>query len=106
MTRSALSLALSNGVGGALGFAVVGVAPDNVPLNGGTLYVKAPFTLLFFTALSGAVGQPGIGAATFQVQIPPYPILVGFPLWAQGFVVDAAAPQGYAFSRGLELRIG
>ena len=101
-----MSLVLSDGVGGGLGITVVGTAPDAAPVNGGTLFVKQPFALLYFTTLPGAVGQPGVGATVSSIVIPNLSILVGFPLWAQGVVFDPAAPQGYAFSRGLEVRIG
>lgn len=48
----------------------------------------------------------GAGAFTQNLRIPNRPNLLGLAYYLQGFVRDASAPNGFAFSNGLTLLVG
>ncbi len=80
--------------GGALLFSG---ARAQTPALGGTLLVDVtnPFVL--------PLQLDGNGDGSVAVQIPPTPLVIGLGATSQAIVYEAALPQQYAFSNGLEL---
>ncbi|HEX5054544.1 MAG TPA: hypothetical protein VFZ65_22395 [Planctomycetota bacterium] len=85
---------LSSAAEASLGVLALGFSALNQPLFGGTL-IPSPDVLLGFAT-------DGIGTASFELQWPgPQP---GLQLWAQGWVLDATAPQGFSATNGVRMR--
>ncbi len=89
-TRWRLSSAAEN----TLAVFAAGGARVDAPLFGGTLVPSPDVTLVWIT--------DGAGTASVELAWPgPLP---GLSLWAQGWVFDATAPQGFTASNGVWLR--
>lgn len=85
----------SSGTNGAGAVLLAGLASASTPILGGTLLVNS------------IIGEAHSLAAPFgdsSFTLPNDPNLVGSPIFFQTAQIDAAAPQGIAFSRGLEVR--
>ncbi len=93
---------LTNALGGAAAVFVIGGAPANVPLFGGSLLVEPTFAVDFTT--SGAPGAPGAGTWTLPWTLPLG--LAGLSIYHQIGVLDAGAPQGVAATGGLYVLVG
>jgi subtilisin-like proprotein convertase family protein len=76
---------------------LVGSHPAALPGKGGTLLVEA--------ALQIPLALPA-GGASLSAMLPTDTTLCGTHLYLQSLQADAAAPQGVAFSAGLDLRFG
>ncbi len=91
-------------LGGSFGFWMAGVAPANIPLYGGSLWVAPSGTIQsFFTG--GALGAPGAGSYSLPLQLNN-PALVGVSIYFQAGCFDPAAPQSIALTNGLRITIG
>ena len=86
---------LGNSGAATASFLLIGFQPSSVPLFGGTLLVVP-------TAVKSAL----IGWPTTTISIPNWPSLVGSSIYLQAVELDAGASNGFAFSRGLEMRVG
>ena len=73
---------------------LLGLAPDSTPQFGGTVLVQ-PIILEGFV-IGPAGGQVGI-------PVPNDPAAVGASVYCQSVQLDAGAPQGLAFTGGLEI---
>ena len=80
-----------------IGILVLGVAPQSLPVRGGTLLV-VPLMLLPI-ALSP-------GSTSFAQSLPPDELLAGATVYLQVLELDAAAPRGVSFTPGLALTPG
>lgn len=100
----AISMEVTNGLGGAPGAFLLGTQKTFAPVMGGTLLVvpivHAPVTL------SGTSGSPGSGTGSLPLSIPNSPALVGMSLNVQAIFFDAGAVFGLSMSTGLEVWIG
>jgi hypothetical protein len=93
---------VTGGLGGAPAVLLVGTAPLDIPLFGGSLLVS-PITAIAFT-LGGPAGVAGAGKATFPWFVGP--ALAGGTLYKQVGVLDLQAPQSIAISNGLRITVG
>lgn len=100
--NSSWALWLGNGVGGGIGVIPIGFAGlPGVPALGGLIYVDPnALGLIPLVLLGGSAGLPGAGQAQTTLALPPTPSLAGIQLFAQGLILDAAAPGGFAMSNG------
>jgi hypothetical protein len=94
---------LQNGRGGANAFLMVGITQAAIPTLGGTLLITPANSVRFATTLTGAPGVAGAGSRHFP--IPVLASLVGVELFAQFFVQDPGAVQGWAFSEGVRFHV-
>ncbi|HEX6883546.1 MAG TPA: hypothetical protein VF530_09205 [Planctomycetota bacterium] len=94
---------LRNARGGSTGFLIVGFAPASNPVLGGTVLVSPQNAFIVPIALGGASGVAGEGT----LDIPPQfsPALIGIDFFAQFFVHDPLAAQGWSFSNGVTFRV-
>jgi len=99
-----LQVEVAKGLGGAPAQLAIGSLPLSMPFLGGTLLVQ-PLTT-FSATLSGPIGVPGGGAASFAFTIPGGASSVGTLLYAQAFVLDSGGPALGALSRGLSIVLG
>ncbi len=90
-------------LGGAPGVLVLGTTTAALPVLGGTLLVSPAMALNLL--VSGPAGQPGAGALSVTAPLPPT-LMPGARVFAQAVFFDPAAPSGFSFSGGLEIRIG
>jgi hypothetical protein len=90
-------LVVKNGRPGAGAIVGLGTQSLSLPVFGGTL--------LILPTLTTSVQLDAFGQAVLPFPLAPNPALVGLQLFAQAFVSDAAAPQGFAMSRGLAIQI-
>ncbi|MBM4060166.1 MAG: hypothetical protein FJ265_03580 [Planctomycetes bacterium] len=99
-------LDVQNGIGGALGFLVMGFAGGSAPLGCGTIYLAPPAVTV--TLPLGGTGPCG-GAAGIPFPLPANPGLSGIDLFVQFVGLD---PNGcwrtspFTLSNGLHVRIG
>jgi hypothetical protein len=84
------------GLPGALAFAA---APASLPLFGGTLLVDLAAPTIFPVLANGA------GVAQKSIAIPALPSIAGVHAFFQFGFLDSAAPQGFALSSGLDVRV-
>ncbi len=89
-----LALQLSSAAAGAPTWLVVGLSPLGVPFKGGTLWAQPDAFFGAFTTTSG--GTLSLGA-TWPAGLP-----AGTSFWSQCWWPDAAAPQGWSASTGLQ----
>ena len=91
---------VANSLGAAtVGGLFVGFGRASVPTPfGGTLLTTGDIVL--------GLQFPNEFEARRDIPLPADPQLCGSRLWAQGFVVDAGASQGIAFTQGLEATLG
>jgi hypothetical protein len=90
-------LVVKNGRPGAGAIVGLGTQSLSLPVFGGTL--------LILPTLTTSVQLDAFGQTVLPFPLAPNPALVGLQLFAQAFVSDAAAPQGFAMSRGLAIQI-
>jgi hypothetical protein len=80
---------------GVLGF---GTGAASLPLFGGSLWITPPFATVTMLLTGPPAVWPwpngGGGYATFDLAIPPNPLLSGSSLFVQGAFVDGGAPGG------------
>jgi hypothetical protein len=104
--NDAFAYELQSGRGGAQAYLMISLAPHSQALLGGTLLVlPGPCCSAFYpVTLGGAAGAAGAGNLRFPL---PFPIdlAAGVNLYAQFFVQDPAAPQGWAFSDAVQFRV-
>lgn len=104
--NTAFGLELQNGRGGATAFLMISGGQNAQPAFGGTLLVVGdPCCSVFFpVALGGTLGVGGTGSAHFTL---PFDLgrAAGFTLYAQYFVQDSGAAQGWAMSEGLRIPV-
>jgi FG-GAP-like repeat len=96
------AIRISNALGGALALFAAGTAQANQPVLGGTLLV-VPDMIVPFT-LGGAPGLAGAGFLDVPWTIQPG--LAGFQAFEQVAIQDPGAPQGWAFTQGVQIVIG
>lgn len=102
--NSGWTINMSNALGGASGTLILGFGQAALPLKGGTLLVNISGpNFLIGLPMIGAPGVPGAGGLNLTLSIPDTPVAVGINFNAQLVVVDPAAPQGIAFSDGLDV---
>lgn len=84
----------------ALSYLLIGFAPSNLPIFGGTLLVDivGPSFILPLAA-------DGVGSLTVPLPIPSTPSPVGVVFDSQWISVNPSAPQGYGLSRGMAATI-
>jgi hypothetical protein len=94
--NSTVTLRMGNSSGVASGAVlVIGLSTTALPVLGGTLLVSPLITEgLPLPTPSGTIGIP----------YPNDPAMVSQPIYYQTAQIDAGAPQGVSFSRGLEVR--
>jgi len=102
---AAITLNISNAVGGASAALFVGLAKGALPFKGGTFHIGTLLLTVNFP-LGGAPGVAGAGALALPTALPALPALSGTSLYLQAAFTDAAAAQGVALTQGLELEIG
>jgi len=104
--NTAFALDITGGRGGASAFVMISGAQNAQPAFGGTLLVNGNpcCSASFPVALGGALGVGGAGSAHFAL---PFDIslIAGFTVYAQAFVSDSGAPQGWAMSEGLRIQV-
>lgn len=98
------SLYVSNALGGAVAFHVLGIAMASIPALGGTLLVGSPWMLLP-VVLGGASGASQVGSHSLPLGIPNNPTLSGASVFVQTLVVDPGAPAGVSMTNGLQVTI-
>jgi outer membrane protein assembly factor BamB len=94
LAGSALTLTLAEAAPLAPVVLVVGLSQQDLPFKGGTL-VPQP-TLMVGPLVTDAGGGVGL-ADTWPAGVPS-----GTALWIQAWITDAAGPQGFAASNGLQ----
>lgn len=97
-----VSVALSNGLGGAPSVTLIGVNETSLPVGGACTLLVAPPHLPLFIPLGGS--GPGAGSYTLPGFVP-----VGAPpgtIRLQAFVADPSGPVGVSASNGLAITIG
>jgi hypothetical protein len=102
---AALTLKLSDVVGGAGGTLFIGLAPAAVPFKGGTFAVGA-LTLTVGIGVGGASGVAGAGTLNLPTALPANPLLTGVSVYLQCGFSDAAAVKGVSLTQGLQIEIG
>ena len=104
-----IELHLNNAVGGSTGFLVHTSGEASLPgflIPGDTLLVDpfASFVALFVHPVPGPAGVPGAGASELVFQAGP--VLDGFDMYHQTYVIDPGAPGLLSSSNGLRLTYG
>lgn len=101
------ALWLGNGLGGGLGLIPISLAPlPGVPALGGLIHVDpVAVGIIPLVLLGGGTGVPGAGQAQTTLALPATPSLAGLQLFAQGLILDAAAPGGFAMSNGFRAEL-
>jgi Tol biopolymer transport system component len=95
------TLQISQGLGGALSFLIVGSGRAQGTLFGGDSYINfARFWVMVPLGLSGPLGVPGVGSVQLTGRHRIGPLAIHF----QAAIIDAAAPQGFALTPGLLLQ--
>lgn len=100
------ALEIQGGRGGANAWVMFSSAQNAQPLLGGTLLVLGGqcCSIFFPTTLGGTPGSAGAGSKQFVLPFS-LDIAAGFTLYAQAFVVDPGAVQGWAMSEGLRIPV-
>lgn len=101
MTGASIGITLTNGVGGAPAWLVVGDTLASIPLGGSCLFAPTPvLAVLPIGALHGL--GPSFGWYALQLGPSP-PLPSGASASAQAFAFDLASPIGISASNGLQL---
>lgn len=101
------SLRIANGIGGGIGVLPIGfAAAPGIPALGGTIFLD-PTAVGFIplVVLNGALGVPGAGQALTTLALPTTPSLAGIQLFAQGLILDNAAPAGFSMSNAFRAEL-
>ncbi len=101
---AALTLTVSQSLGGAPSLLLVGGAPIALPKFGGTLLVSPIVSVAL--GLGGATGVPGAGGLSLPALVPDAPAFAGVTFTLQLLVVDTGAVAGVAMSAGLAVQLG
>ncbi len=101
---AAISVQVSDGLGGAPALLLVGGEADALPKWGGTVLVAPLLSLPL--VLDGPAGVAGAGDANLAGGVPDDAALVGVAVFLQVLVADAGAPADVALSGGLQLEVG
>jgi hypothetical protein len=97
-----LEVSIEEGLGGAVGWIVLGAAPAALPISAGcTLNVSLPLIASLPIALGGS--GPGAGAIAFAATIPAAGPAGEISL--QAFLSDPGAPAGFSNTNGVRLKI-
>ena len=98
------SLEISNGLGGAFGFLILGSDSASISRKNFNLWVDpaGSFFLVFLVPLSGPAGVAGAGSLTMTGAIPNDPVLDGLHLYTQALVIDSGAAGNVASTDGLD----
>ncbi len=102
---AALTLSVSNAVGGAGAALFVGLSQAALPFKGGTFHVGSLLLTASFP-LGGASGVAGAGSVSLPTLLPAIPALTGTSIFLQAGAADAAAVHGVSLTQGLQLEIG
>jgi probable HAF family extracellular repeat protein len=94
-----ISLALTNGAGGAPGLLLTGLDDQAAPFKGGLLSILPLSPLALPLALTP--GGPGAGQWTLALTLPPS--VPDGSLYLQAALADAGAPHGLALSNALRI---
>jgi hypothetical protein len=99
-----ITLDITDGLGGARAFLLIGLAPANVQGSGWTLLVSPGpgFTVISFK-LAGTPGVPGAGNIHLPGHIPSDPAFGNLEIYMQVATLDAGASKGVAASDGLHM---
>lgn len=105
--NSSWGLWLGNGIGGGIGVVPISLAPlPGVPALGGLIYVDPNAVgLIPLVLLGGGTGVPGAGQAVTTLALPASPSLAGIVLFAQGLILDSAAPAGFSMSNAFRAEL-
>lgn len=98
----AVTLELTDALGGTPAWIGLGSSRSELPLLGGTVWI-GPSTGLAFLPLVTSGSGPGTGSWTLPWSIPAGALGT---ITSQAIVLDGAAPEGVALSNALELRLG
>ncbi|MEW6745397.1 MAG: hypothetical protein AB1486_21810 [Planctomycetota bacterium] len=103
--NSQFEIHLSQGLGGARGFLLIGATQGGLPIGGMgvDLNVLPPWMIINFV-LNNA-GIPGAGQFKLSSPIPDDPTLVGIDVYSQAIIVDAGAAKGFSATRGMHFVI-
>lgn len=101
---AAPTIDVADALGGSAAVLAYAPAATSIPVLGGTLLV-APIVTTQVVLLGGAPGVAGAGGASVPLPVLG-PSLLGLELYVQAGVIDPAAPQWFALTNGLRLRIG
>jgi hypothetical protein len=96
---SSISVDCSSVAPGLPGVLVLAGAPASIPLFGGTLLVDLAAPTIF------PLLSTSVGSASKSVAIPTQPAIAGLHAYFQFGFLDSAAPQGFALSNGLDVRV-
>lgn len=100
------SIQLTRGLGGSVGFLIVGLAEANAPspvLPGVQDFIGS-VQIIAGNGLSGALGEAGAGSTSIPLAIPPGAFGTN---WFLEFVVyDPALPGQFTYTNGCELFVG
>ncbi len=96
------AIRITNGLGGAQGWLVLGLAEVSVPIAGGILQVSPD--ILLPIQLDHAAGGAGRGSLSIPWTLPAS--IAGWTLHHQVALSDAAAPFGVSFTRVLSVNVG
>jgi hypothetical protein len=102
---SAITLNLSDAVGGANAALFVGLSQGALPFKGGTFHLGSLLLTINFP-LGGTPGVAGAGSLSLPSALPATPALTGTSVFLQAAFSDAAAVQDVSLTQGLELAIG
>lgn len=100
--NSFLSLSVNDGLGGAAGILLAGIAPTSFPIFGGLLLAAPPFVSIEPHVLGGTTGVAGAGAVDLTF---PRQTSTGFSrvLFVQAGYIDPMTPSGWSLTPGLEV---
>ncbi len=98
--NASFAFAIEGGVGGAIcAIPIATASSPGLPAFGGTILLNpATIGTTAVVVLSGTAGAAGVGSGLAPLPIPNNLALVGFELWAQALVFDAAGTGGVALS--------
>lgn len=104
--NSDFALRLQNGRGGGMAVLTLSGSQQATPLAGGILLVGVDpcCSLSVPLILNGASGVAGAGNQDYKLPFPLH-VVMGLDIFAQYFVIDPLAPQGWSFSEGLRLPV-
>jgi hypothetical protein len=99
-----ITLDITQGLGGAQAFLLIGLAPANIQGSGWTLLVSPGpgFTVISFK-LGGTPGVPGVGSSHLPGHLPSDPIFNGLNVYMQVATLDPGASKGVAATDGLHI---
>ncbi len=100
-----LDVKISNSIGGAPFYFVVGFYRSTSQLKGCDLFIGFPWILIGPLVMGGS-GTPGGGSFTLSPTLQNEPSIVGFAPLIQTLILDSGAPLGLSTTRAAQLFIG